>query len=113
MKRYEGLFILDTSGREDSAKDIIDRVSKEMTDVGCTIETVQKMDKRSFARTANKKHSSGFYANVVFSAEPTAVTRLHTHFKMDTEVLRVLFTLASGKPSEEGATAAATATATA
>ena len=58
MKRYEGLFILDTAAKEEGIKDAIDRISAEITTLGGKIETVQKMDKKSFSRVANKAHSA-------------------------------------------------------
>ena len=63
MKRYEGLFILNTAGREENVKELIDGVTTEITSAGGKIETVQKLDKRPFARVADKRHASGFYVN--------------------------------------------------
>ncbi len=92
MKRYEGLFILNTAGKEEGIKDIIDRVSAEITSAGGKIETVQKMDKRPFARVADKRSSSGFYTNVIFEAPATAISQLNRRFGLNEEVFRVLFT---------------------
>jgi ribosomal protein S6 len=94
VKRYEGLFILNTAGKEEGIKDVIDKISAEITSAGGTVETVQKMDKRNFMRVADKKHSSGFYVNVIFSSEPAAVAQLHTRFALNEDVFRVLFTTA-------------------
>ncbi len=94
MKRYEGLFILNTAGKEEGVKDAIDRITQELTAAGVKIETVQKMDKRNFMRVANKKHSAGFYANFIFEAEPAVVAQLRNRFVMNEEVFRVLFTVA-------------------
>ena len=57
MKRYEGLFILNISGKEDGVKDTLDKVSSDITAAGGKVETVQKMDKKSFARVADKAAS--------------------------------------------------------
>ena len=92
MKRYEGLFIFDTAGKEDTIKDTIDKVSAEITALGGKVETVQKMDKRNFTRVANKKYNAGFYANVIFEAEPAVVEQLKHRLAMNGEVFRVLFT---------------------
>ena len=92
MKRYEGLFILNTSGKEEGIKDAIDKVSAEITSAGGKVETVQKMDKRNFVRVADKKHSSGFYVNVIFESEPSVIDQLKHRFAMNDEVFRVLFT---------------------
>ena len=92
MKRYEGLFILDTAGKEDTVKDTIDRISAEITTLGGKVETVQKMDKRNFMRVANKKYSAGFYVNIIFEGQASIIEQLKRRFAMNDEVFRVLFT---------------------
>jgi len=92
VKRYEGLFILETAGKEEGIKDTIDKISAEITSMGGKVETVQKMDKRGFSRVADKKHSAGFYVNVIFEGQPTIIEQLKHRFAMNTEVFRVLFT---------------------
>ncbi|MGO8675236.1 MAG: 30S ribosomal protein S6 [Limisphaerales bacterium] len=92
MKRYEGLFILETAGKEEGIKDSIDKISADITAMGGKVETVQKMEKRSFSRVANKKHPAGFYVNIIFEAQPAILDQLKHRFAMNTEVFRVLFT---------------------
>ena len=103
MKRYEGLFILDTAGKEEGIKDAIDKISAEITTLGGKIETVQKMDKKSFSRVANKAHSAGFYVNIIFEGQPALLDQLKRRFALNQEVFRVLFTNA---PAPKPATAA-------
>jgi ribosomal protein S6 len=103
VKRYEGLFILDTAGKEEGLKDAIDKISTEITSAGGKVETVQKMDKRSFARVADKKHNGGFYVNVIFESNPSTLTTLKHRFSMTDDVFRVLFTQAPApKPEAVG-----------
>lgn len=92
MKRYEGLFILNLAGREEGAKDALDKISSEIQAAGGKVETVQKMDKKNFARVADKKQSAGFYANVIFSGTPLIIRQLESKFSLNGEVFRVLFT---------------------
>jgi ribosomal protein S6 len=92
VKRYEGLFILETTAKEEGIKDTIDKISAEITTLGGKVETVQKMDKRSFSRVANKKHSAGFYVNVIFECETSVLEQLKHRFAMNDEVFRVMFT---------------------
>ena len=94
MKRYEGLFILETAGREEGIKDAVDKITAEITSLGGKVETVQKMDKKNYSRVADKKHSAGFYVNVIFEAQPTLIDQLKRRFAMNEEVFRVLFTKA-------------------
>lgn len=95
MKRYEGLFILETAGKEEGIKDAIDKISSEITSAGGKVETVQKMDKKTFSRVADKKHSSGFYVNVIFESEPGVLSQLKQRFALNEEVFRVMFTNAA------------------
>ena len=95
MKRYEGLFILETAGKEEGIKDAIDKISSEITSAGGKVETVQKMDKKNFVRVADKKHNSGFYVNVIFESEHSVVSQLKQRFALNEEVFRVLFTNAA------------------
>jgi ribosomal protein S6 len=94
MKKYEGLFILNLAGREEGLKDALDKISTEITNAGGKIETVQKMEKKAFARVADKRHSSGFYANFIFNAAPEVVASLQNKFDLNEDVFRVLFTAA-------------------
>ncbi|MBL9138558.1 MAG: 30S ribosomal protein S6 [Verrucomicrobiales bacterium] len=92
MKRYEGLFILNTAGKEEGVKDVIDHISADITAAGGKVDTVQKMDKRQFARTASRKFQSGFYVNFIFESEPTVLTGLRSKFRLNEDIFRVVFT---------------------
>ncbi len=94
MKRYEGLFIVDTAGKEETVKDTIDKISAEIASLGGKVETVQKMDKKAFARVANKRHSAGFYVNIIFELPPAAIDPLKHRFAMNDDVFRVMFSSA-------------------
>lgn len=92
MKRYEGLFILNTAGKEDGVKDALDKISADIAAAGGKVETIQKMDRKNYARVADKKHTAGFYANVIFNAAPAAIATLRGKFALNEEVFRVIFT---------------------
>lgn len=80
------------AGKEEGVKDALDKISAEISAAGGKVETVQKMDRKSFARVADKKHNAGFYANIIFNGEPATVAQLQTKFAMNEDVFRVLFT---------------------
>jgi ribosomal protein S6 len=92
VKKYEGLFILNTAGKEEGIKETIDKISDEIAKAGGKVETVQKMDKRPFSRVADKKFTTGFYVNVIFEADPQAVAGMKARFGLNEEVFRVMFT---------------------
>jgi len=102
VKRYEALFILNTAAKEEGIKDIIDKISAEISASGGKVETVQKMDKKNFTRIADKKFTSGFYVNVIFESKPDALAALRTRFALNDEVFRALFTVAP-EPKKEAA----------
>lgn len=94
MKRYEGLFILEIAGKEEGIKETIDKICAEITAQGGVVETVQKMEKRSFARVADKRHNAGFYVNVIFECQPAALDQIKHRVAASGEVFRANFTFA-------------------
>ena len=85
--RYEALLVLNTQGREDTVKEVIDRLESEFQQEGAQIEQVQKMDKRQFSYAAGPLNA-GYYVNFVFNAEPQSIGKLRSKFKLDPEVYR-------------------------
>ena len=100
VKRYEGLFILNTAAKEEGIKDTLDKISAEIASLGGKVETVQKMDKKNFMRVANKKFTSGFYANVIFQCPESAIPQLRSRMVLNEEVFRSLFTVAPTPKAE-------------
>ncbi len=88
--RYEALLVLNAQGKEDTIKDIVDRLESEFQKEGAEIEQVQKMDKREFSYVAGDL-SSGYYVNFVFHADPQLIVKLRSKFKLDPEVYRQNF----------------------
>src|SRR6266550_5914038 len=87
MNRYEALFVLNTQGKDDTVKDVVDRLESEFQKEGAKIEQVQKMDKRQFSYQAGEL-DGGFYVNFVFEADPQLISKLRSKFKLDPEVYR-------------------------
>jgi small subunit ribosomal protein S6 len=85
--RYEALIVLNTQGKEDAVKDIVDRLESEFEKEGAKIEQVQKMDKRPFSYVAGEL-DAGFFVNFVFHADSQLITKLRSKFKLDPEVYR-------------------------
>jgi len=93
VKRYEGLFILNTAGKEEGVNDMVDKLKEEISSLGAKVETVQKMEKRSFSRQADdNKLKEGFYVNFIFEAGAETLRKLQTHFALNDDVFRALFT---------------------
>lgn len=98
MNRYEGLFILDLAGREEGLQDAVDKVKGLLTAAGAKVDTVQKMDKKSFARVTDKKVTGGHYVNFIFEAPLNVMASLPAKFTHVPEVYRVQFNHAPKTP---------------
>jgi len=86
-RRYEALLALNAQGKEDTIREIIDRLESEFQKEGAQIEQVQKMDRRQFSYVAGPL-DSGYYVNLVFNADPGVIAKLRAKFKLDPEVYR-------------------------
>ena len=95
-RRYEALLVLNAQGKEDTVREIIERLESEFQKEGAQIEQVQKMDKRHFSYAAGAL-DSGYYLNFVFNADPTLVAKLRAKFKLDPDVYRQSFERLSEK----------------
>ena len=85
--RYEALLVLNAGGKEDTVKDIVDRLESEMQKEGAEIEQVQRMDKRQFSYQAGEL-DAGHFVNFIFHADSQLITKLRSKFKLDAEVYR-------------------------
>lgn len=85
--RYEALLVLNAQGKEDTVKDIVDRLESEFQKEGAEIEQVQKMDKRQFSYQAGEL-DAGHFVNFIFHADSQLITKLRAKFKLDAEVYR-------------------------
>ena len=85
--RYEALLVLNTQGKDDSVKDIVDRLESEFQKEGAQVEQVQKMDTRQFSYAAGDL-DSGFYVNFIFHADSQLITKVRSKFKLEPEVYR-------------------------
>ena len=83
--RYEALLVLNSQGKEDTIKEIIDRLESDFQKEGAQIEQVQKMDKRQFSYVAGPL-DAGYYVNFVFNADSQLIGKLRSKFKLDPEV---------------------------
>ncbi len=86
-RRYEALLVLNAQGKEDTIREIIERLESEFQKEGAQIEQVQKMDKRQFSYVAGPL-DSGYYVNFIFDADPGVIAKLQAKLKLDPEIYR-------------------------
>ena len=86
---------MNLAGRDENLKEMIDEISSEVTSAGGEVETVQKIDKRSFSRVANKRFTSGYYVNIIFTCPSSVIEQLRNQLTRNKNVFRVLITHAA------------------
>jgi len=89
-RRYEALFILNTSGKEENSKELVEKTEKEIQLAGGKIFKVERMDKRPFARVAHQL-DAGYYVNIGFEMMPEKLAAFREKLKLDKDVFRVMF----------------------
>jgi ribosomal protein S6 len=99
--RYEALLVLNAQGKEDTVREIIERLESEFQKEGAQIEQVQKMDKRQFSYVAGSL-DSGYYVNFIFSADPESIEKMRAKFKLDPEVYRQAYQRLPEKKDKPG-----------
>ena len=101
--RYEVLLTLDTRGKEESVKDIIDRVEKTFKAEGVAVEQVQRLEKRDLAYEHNHSRSA-YFVNIIFEADPAGLEKVRAKLKLDDDVsLQNYLRLPAKKKSVEAA----------
>lgn len=95
MKKYEALFILPDSLKEDSLAAALAKAQEEIQKLGGKVESVTPLGKRAFARPLKKK-GVGHYVLVVFSMAPDQIASLQARYRLDENIFRVQIVVAPG-----------------
>ena len=89
MRRYETIFIAHPDLPDDHIGELVERLSKIITDLKGIVVKVEKWGKRKLAYPI-KKQQKGYYFLVDFVAEKTVVVELEKNMKFDDKVLKYL-----------------------
>lgn len=81
-RKYEGLIVLNTKGKEDSVDELVGAVAKEMEAEGAKLEEIRQMGRRNFAY--NARHlDGGHYVNYIFEADTQQVQKIQGKLKLN------------------------------
>ena len=81
--RYEILLALNSAGKEETNKDLIERLEKTLAAEGAQVEQVQR---REFAYPHDKLKSA-YFVNYIVNAESASITKIRTKLTLDEEVV--------------------------
>jgi small subunit ribosomal protein S6 len=84
-KRYEALLALNTRGKDESAKEIIERLEKEFAADGITVEQTQRLERREFSYP-HEHLKSAYFVNFIIETDPVSLEKLRAKLKLDGDV---------------------------
>lgn len=86
MKRkYEGVIILNTIGKEESIDKMVSRVGETIEAEGGKLQQIDRLGRKDFAYPSNKIQA-GFYVNYFFEAEPASIEKIRSALVLNEEV---------------------------
>lgn len=88
MKKYEAILIYAVTVKEDVLQKNVERVRGEITKLNGTVDEVQMLGSRSFARPLQKK-DAGNYVKIRFSTEPENLNPLQARLKLIEDIFRL------------------------
>jgi small subunit ribosomal protein S6 len=87
MRDYETVFILDPALDENQVKEEIDKVRNLITSLGGEVTSAEPPIRKRLAYEIKGK-SEGYYALVIFKAEPTSIKEMERAYRLNEKVLR-------------------------
>ncbi len=86
MKRkYEGLIVLDTRGKEDTVDTIVSKIGREIELEGATLEQIDHLGKKKFPY-GSKKLTEGYYVNYHIEAAPSVLAKVRAKLRLNADV---------------------------
>jgi small subunit ribosomal protein S6 len=84
-KRYEALLALNTRGKDESAKEIIERLEKDFATDGVTVEQTQRLERREFAYP-HEHLKAAYFVNFIIETDPVTLEKVRAKLKLDGDV---------------------------
>jgi small subunit ribosomal protein S6 len=87
LKKYDGLFILGGSLKDEALDKVVAKSTEEITRLGGSVGEIEVLGRRNFARTMQKR-DNGVYVKVAFELAPDKVAALHARYRLNEDVFR-------------------------
>jgi small subunit ribosomal protein S6 len=89
MRIYENLFIVRPDATEEEVDQLVELMSRHVTNAGGTVDKVDKWGKRRLAYRV-RKHREGSYVLFTFTAGPEAVKEFERRLRVQDSVIKFL-----------------------
>ena len=87
MNKYDGLYILAGSAKDDVLDKQIDKARSEITRLSGNVLTTEVLGKKSFARPMHKR-DNGVYVKIRFELDPAQVSTLVGRYHLVEDIFR-------------------------
>ena len=86
MKRkYEGLIVLNTRGKEESVDNIVSKIGREMELDGAKLDQIDHLGKKTFPY-GSKKLTDGYFVSYQIEAEPATLEKVKARLRLHPNV---------------------------
>jgi len=86
MKRkYEGLIVLNTRGKEDNVDTLVSKLGREMELEGATLDQIDHLGKKRFPY-GSKKLAEGYFVNYQIQAAPATLDKVKAKLRLNPDV---------------------------
>lgn len=91
MNKYEGIFIINPSLKEEELKNVFKAISDSVTKAGGGIVKEESWGKRQLTYPINKLKEA-YYYKLDFTAPGAVVSKLEGGYKLNSDIMRVMVT---------------------
>lgn len=81
-RKYEGVILLDTQGKEESIDELISRIGKEMEGEGANLQQIDQLGRKDFAYP-QRDASGAFFVSYTFEADPSAIEKVRARLALN------------------------------
>ncbi len=92
-RTYKATVILDTRGYDAPVATLEEKVTSLFTGLGGTVESLENLGRRDFARVTDRSHTGDTYLVLTVSGAPTLPSAFQDKVRLDKQIKRVLISL--------------------
>lgn len=84
-RKYEGLIVLDTKGKDTSIDELISTVGQQIEAEGAKLDEVKNLGRKTFAYNA-RQIEGGHYVSYIFNAAPEAIVKIKASLDLNEDI---------------------------
>ncbi len=84
-RKYEGLIVLDTRGKEETVDAIVSRIGREMELDGAKLDQIDHLGKKTFPY-GSKKLTDGYFVSYQIQAGPATLEKVRARLRLNPDV---------------------------